>query len=120
MKRIITLLILCIGLQASAQDLYLQHDSDKFEEEAQEIMQRFDAELALTSKQELLFQKKIEEFLIRRNEVNSSYTGQERLDQLLILQTNQTAEMGDILTRIQLDRYKQVQPSIQPLAEVKQ
>jgi hypothetical protein len=118
MKRILIILTVLFGFQMHAQDPFLQKDSDAMEAKAKEITQKYDAELGLTAKQAILFQKKVEEFLIRRQNVNNAFTGKERLDQLLILQTNETAEMGNILTQIQLDRYKKFRPIFQPLDRV--
>ncbi|WP_152558119.1 hypothetical protein [Altibacter lentus] len=120
MKKILLVLTLLFSVSALSQDAFLQKDNDQLEVEADKITEAYNAQLALSSKQELLFKNKIEEFLIRRQKIEKAYTGKEKLDQLVILQQNETAEMGDILTGPQLDLYKKLKPTLQPVSEVKQ
>ncbi|MAP54963.1 hypothetical protein [Altibacter sp.] len=120
MKKILLVVTLLFSVSAFSQDPFLQKDSDQLEAEADKITEAYNAQLALSSKQELLFKNKVEEFLIRRQKIEMQYNGKEKLDQLVILQQNETAEMGDILTRPQLDRYKKLKPTLQPVAQVKQ
>lgn len=42
------------------------------------------------------------------------------LDKLYILQEQESKDMGDILTRPQLDLYLKIKPDIQPLARVEE
>ena len=119
MKKIVLLFVLILGTQLGyAQDPMLQNDNPKFEKEAQSLTEKYNAELSLTTKQEVLFQKKIEEFLIKAADIRATYEGKEQLDYLYSLRTNEIAEMRDILTAPQFDRYKVLHSKLQPLATV--
>ncbi|NND87764.1 MAG: hypothetical protein HKM28_00795 [Flavobacteriaceae bacterium] len=118
MKTIVSILILFFTLTVAAQDPMLQNNDEQLELRADSITERYVSELALGSKQELLFKKKVEEFLIRAEEIKSRFEGKEKLDMLYALSIQETREMGDILTRPQLDLYKKLKPTLQPLAKV--
>lgn len=118
MKKLIFILLLLISFTAFSQDPVFQNSNETAEQEAIEITNSYDLKLALTEKQELLFQRKVEEFLIRKYKIESAYKGKQKLDLLFSLQQEETAEMNDILTRPQMDVYKQVRPTIQPLDTV--
>lgn len=119
MKTVFQMLILFISLAAFAQDPYLQKPNPEATKEAITLTDRYNLELALTGEQKLLFQQKVAEFLIRRQKVEENLTGKEKLDFLFQLQEEETAEMADILTRPQLQVYKEVRPDIQPLEVIK-
>lgn len=119
MKKIITVLALMLTLSAVAQDEYVQSNTNAFEAEAKTITKTYNKQLALTSKQLLLFQKKVEEFLIRQADIEEKYSGKEKLDLIYGLQRNETAEMGNILTQPQMELYKQMKPTVQPLDRMK-
>jgi hypothetical protein len=76
--------------------------------------------LVLSAKQGLLFRKKVEEFLVREEALKTNGEGGDMLNIVGALRQNKAAEMGDILTRIELEKYKEVRPTIQPLVRVKQ
>lgn len=118
MKTITTFLLLFISLGMYAQDPMLQKNDEVLEDKADKITEMYVPELGLTSKQELLFQKKVEEFLISAEKINNQYSGKDKLDRLVVNQQQETAEMGDILTRPQLNRYKKLKTKFQPLATV--
>lgn len=118
MKRLITLALLLFSMATFAQDALLQKNNGILEKEADKVTQKYNAELSLTSKQQALFKKKIEEFLIRRKNIETNNNGREKLDLLYSLQKNETAEMGDILTQPQLRLYKNIKKEIQPLDTV--
>jgi hypothetical protein len=118
MKKLTTLIMLLLSLSAFSQDPFFQKSNEQAEKEALEITNSYDLELSLTEKQELLFQRKVEEFLIRRYKIEAEISGKEKLDLLYGLQKQETAEMNDILTRPQMEVYKQVKPTIQPLETV--
>ncbi len=118
MKKLILILSIFIGFTAFSQDPVFQKSNPKAEERAIEITNSYDLQLSLTEKQELLFQQKVAEFLIRRYKIESEFSGKEKLDLLYKLQREETAEMNDILTRPQMEVYKQVKPTIQPLETV--
>lgn len=118
MKKLVGLLIIFISFSAFSQDPYLQNSNPKAEEQAIEITNKYIPELGLTGKQQLLFQQKVEEFLLRRYKIEDEFSGREKLDLLYQLQQEETAEMKDILTRPQLEVYKNVKLKIQPLETV--
>ncbi len=118
MKNLLSVLFLFISITAFSQDPYLQNSNEAAEKQAKEITTNYVSELGLTSQQELLFQQKVEEFLIRRNKVEAEFSGKEKLNFLFQLQQEETAEMSDILTRPQLKVYKKVKPKFQPLDKV--
>ena len=117
MKKIVTILILVMSVTVFAQDTRIQTGGDEaLEQRAIEITDAYNAELGLRAKQELLFRKKVTEFLIREEKIKATSSGRDMLNKMVALRQNEMAEMGDILTRIQLERYKKVRPRIQPLA----
>ncbi len=118
MKKIFLLTFLLMGISTFAQDVFLQESNAQAKKEAEAITDKYIPELALTGKQQLLFQQKVEEFLIRRYEIERRYSGKEKLDLLYSLQEEETAEMNDILTRPQLKLYTEIKPEIQPLEVV--
>ncbi|PHR11979.1 MAG: hypothetical protein COA40_09535 [Aequorivita sp.] len=118
MKKLVFILSLLISFSAFAQDPVFQKSNFKAEKEAREITDNYDLELSMTEKQELLFQKKVAEFLIRRYKIEAGLSGKEKLDVLYQLQQEETAEMRDILTQPQMDVYKKIKPSIQPVETV--
>lgn len=118
MKKLIGLLIIFISFSAFSQDPFLQNSNPKAEQQAIEITNTYIPQLALTGKQQLLFQQKVEEFLIRRYKIEAELSGKEKLILLYQLQQEETAEMNDVLTRPQLEVYKNVKPEIQPLETV--
>ncbi|MGB3605540.1 MAG: hypothetical protein WA775_12760 [Psychroserpens sp.] len=118
MKFIITICISLITLAGFAQDPMLQQNNPKLDDQATKITQAYNDQLALTGKQFMLFQKKVEEYLIRREEIEKKYTDKDKLDRLFKLQEVETREMNDILTRPQLNLYKEIKSKIQPLATV--
>lgn len=118
MKKVLFLLMLSLGVSAYAQDPFLQKSDPEAQEQAIQITDQYNKQLALTGEQTLLFQQKVEEFLIRRNEIENQVEGREKLDLLRKLQNEETAEMQDILTRPQLLVYKKIKSNIQPLEVV--
>lgn len=118
MKTFFQMLVLFISFSAFSQDPYLQKPDPEATKEAKKLTDRYNLELALTGEQQLLFQQKVAEFLIRREKVEENLNGKEKLDFLFQLQEQETAEMADILTRPQLQVYKQVRTDIQPLEVV--
>lgn len=118
MKKLLGILIFLISFSAFSQDPFLQKSSAQAKKQATEITDRYIQKLGLTGEQQLLFQQKVEEFLIRRYKIEAELSGKEKLNLLYQLQHEETAEMNDILTRPQLEVYKQVKPEIQPLERV--
>ncbi len=118
MKNIIFIIALIFSTTLFAQDPLLQKDAPQLQKQAFDITEKYNAQLALDGKQVILFEKKVEEFLIRREKIENVLKGREKLNALFNLQTQETLEMNDILTRPQLNLYKQIKPQIQPVATV--
>ncbi|MBO6880274.1 hypothetical protein [Winogradskyella sp.] len=118
MKTLIYILALAFTIQLSAQDPIMQKDSEALESVATSITKKYDDQLGLDGKQFTLFQKKIEEFLIREEKLHETYTGKEKLDMIYNLRKAETMEMRNILTQPQFDLYRRIKPQIQPLAVV--
>ncbi|MFL1012801.1 hypothetical protein [Flavisericum labens] len=115
MKYLISTLVFLLVFQLQAQDPYFQRNNETIEETAKELTKIYNSELALNGKQPLLFQKKVEEFLIREKDIRKQFSGKEMLDLLYKLRITETGEMANILTRPQLNLYKKIKPIIQPL-----
>ncbi|WP_156115513.1 hypothetical protein [Psychroserpens sp. Hel_I_66] len=116
MKKLLILFISLTSMFTFAQDPMLQQNKEQLDDEATKITQAYNDQLALRDKQFMLFQRKVEEFLIRRNKIEDQYEGKEQLNLLFNLQTTETGEMRNILTGPQFDLYKKIKPKIQPLA----
>lgn len=120
MKKLLLILSILISSIGFAQDPILQKDNPNLQKEAFAITRAYNKELALDGKQIILFEKKVEEFLIRREEIKQRYSGKRQLDALVNLQAQESLEMRNILTQPQMDIYKKIKRSIQPLAEVEE
>ena len=145
MKKILTIIAFFITTSIFAQDTFTQKHSEqahedqkidrmlseleqaenrmeelneKLDKRATEIAKAYDKQLEMTTKQFILFEKKVEEFLITRNKIENNFTGKNKLAKLYNMQREETAEMADILTSIQLDVYKQIKDDIQPLETI--
>lgn len=118
MKNLIIVLTVLISTTAFSQDPFLQKDTDDYELRADALTETYNAELALTSKQELLFKKKVEQFLPRYDKIRERYEGREKLNRLLSLGEEESAEMRDILTQPQFNLYVKLKEKIQPLGVV--
>lgn len=119
MKKLISIFALFITLSAFSQDPFLQKSNAEAKKEAIKITNSYIPELALTGEEQLLFQQKVEEFLIRRYKIEAEFSGREKLNTLYQLQQLETDDMQDILTHQQLIVYKKIKPGIQPLETVK-
>ncbi|MBR9913779.1 MAG: hypothetical protein GYB32_02960 [Algicola sp.] len=118
MKLFITLCLTLSFVMGNAQDPMLQNNDESLEDIALRITRYYNDELALTQKQFMLFQKKVEEYLIRREKIEKTLEGKEKLNALFNMQQVETREMNDILTQPQMDMYRKVKPKIQPLDKV--
>ncbi|WP_369994588.1 hypothetical protein [Winogradskyella sp.] len=116
MKTLIFILAVAFTLQLSAQDPIMQKDSESLETIATTITKEYDDQLGLDGKQFTLFQKKVEEFLIREEKLHQSYVGKEKLDMIYKLRKAETMEMRNILTQPQFDLYRRIKSQIQPIA----
>jgi hypothetical protein len=96
----------------------MQKNNESLETIATSITDKYDDKLALDAKQFMLFQKKVEEFLIREEKIHTNYKGEEKLDRLYKLRKAESLEIRNILTKPQFTLYKRMKPQIQPLAVV--
>ncbi|APY07096.1 hypothetical protein BWZ20_01715 [Winogradskyella sp. J14-2] len=113
------LIILCFtafSILGFSQDPILQKNNESLETIATSITDKYDDELALDAKQFILFQRKVEEFLIREEKIHATYEGEEKLDRLYKLRKAESLEMRNILTKPQFSLYKQLKPQLQPIA----
>lgn len=119
MRNYIVLALLAIASftpSFSQQDPASVYDAaDTFEETAQELTAAYDQELAMTPEQRILFQKKIEEYLIKAQEIKDNYTGKERINKLYRIHRREVGDMKNILTQIQWRVYDDIRPQLQPL-----
>lgn len=119
MKNLLLLItILMAPIIVMAQDTFFQNSNENVRSEAIRITTEYNRELAFSGEQELLFRQKVEEFLIRKNEIEKAFSGQKKIDLLSALQREETREMNDILTRVQMEFYRKVKPQIQPVKSV--
>ncbi|WP_179345012.1 hypothetical protein [Winogradskyella ursingii] len=118
MKTIIYTLIFAFTLQLSAQDPILQTDDESIEERAAKITDKYDEQIELDAKQNILFKKKVEQFLQREEKIRANYKGKAMLNEIKKLRIAETMEMRNVLTRPQLELYKKLKPKIQPLGYV--
>lgn len=118
MKKVILFTCLLCGLQSFSQDVYFQESNPQVKERAVQLTDRYNEELALDGDQVLLFQQKVEEFLIRRDKIESEFSGKTKLKMLAQLQAEENAEMHNILTHPQLELYEKIHPIIQPIGQV--
>jgi len=115
MVKIITIFVLFFSVAAVAQDEYAQNNTKAFEAEAKEITTKYNKQLLLATEQIYPFQKKVQEFLVRKSEIDKNSSGKESIDLIYGLQQTETAEMGALLTEPQLELYKKMKPKVQPL-----
>lgn len=116
----ITTLLLFLSLTLGFAQQYppVNDGSLKVEAKADSITDAYDRELSMTAKQKALFKLKLEDYLMKRQIIESEYDGRKELEALVELQAQETLDMNDILTRIQMKVYKKVKPVIQPLKVV--
>lgn len=121
MKTKITTLLLLLSLTLGFAQQYppINDGSLKVEAKADSITDAYDRELSMTAKQKALFKLKVEDYLLRKQNIESKYEGRKQLTALVELQAQETLDMNDILTRIQMQLYKKIKPEIQPLKIVK-
>ncbi|HCY82180.1 MAG TPA: hypothetical protein DHV22_11530 [Xanthomarina gelatinilytica] len=118
MKHIFTLILMVLTTTVFAQDPMLQKPDRSLPEEVKSLSLAYNNELALNTDQLKVFEIKLEEFLIRREKIENTLEGRDKLEALYLLQDQETEEMKDILTRNQMQVYTRVKPSIQPITTV--
>ncbi|MHA7843000.1 MAG: hypothetical protein ACX93I_06745 [Winogradskyella sp.] len=118
MRTLITICFISLSIIGFSQDPVMQKNNESLETIATSITDKYDDKLALDAKQFMLFQKKVEEFLIREEKIHTNYKGEEKLDRLYKLRKAESLEIRNILTKPQFTLYKRMKPQIQPLAVV--
>lgn len=123
MKKLLDFILLSmfgfLALSGNAQDTFFQKGNETSEERARLLTEAYQPELVMTGDQTLLFEKKLEEFLIREEEIKGlDVSPEDKLVLLTQLSEQQTAEMSNILTRPQLKRFTKVKYKLQPIAVV--
>lgn len=119
MKTTLYVFLLFFTTHLFAQDPMLQKPDMSLDEKAKALTVEYNKHLGLNGEQIGLFDIKVEEFLIRREKIENTLQGKEKLRALYALQEQETVEMQNILTQPQLDVYKKVRTDIQPLDVVK-
>ncbi|MEO8933087.1 MAG: hypothetical protein ABI295_02175 [Xanthomarina sp.] len=115
MKYWILFIVIMVSGTLMAQDPMLQEGDRSLKDEVSTLTNAYNKALGLDGDQLVLFELKIEEFLIRREEIEAELSGIEKLETLYEMQAQETLEMQDILTHYQYQVYKQVKPDIQPI-----
>ncbi|WP_178988479.1 hypothetical protein [Winogradskyella schleiferi] len=118
MKTTLFILTLLFTFNLSAQDPILQKNNEALQATATKIAKTYDDQISLDGKQFILFEKKIEEFLIKEEDIHENFEGEEKLNLLYKLRKAETMEMRNILTQPQFDLYRRIKPQLQPLAMV--
>ncbi len=115
MKATLTVLTLFICVVPIWSQEYFHDLSADIKTEATTLVQDYTDKLILTDQQELMFQQKIGEFLVRKKKINNELFGKEKLEALKEINREENLEMQEILTPEQFDLYVRLKPSIQPL-----
>lgn len=121
MKKLIiaTLILMLCGVSAFAQDPYLQKGSESAENRAVALTKKYQPELVMTGKQTLLFQNKLEEFIIREDKIKEAdMSDEDKVHLMARLSEQLSMEMANVLTRPQLRRFNKVKTRLQPVALV--
>lgn len=88
-------------------------------EQATSLRNAYDKELILMGEQELLFENKIEEYLINAKKIRESNLSlQEKMKAYNENYNQETADMSDILSKPQYQVYKNIKPTYQPLDSI--
>ena len=115
MKTLLSIFFITFSILGFSQDPIIQSNNETLESVATSITDKYNDELALDAKQFMLFQKKVEEFLIREEKIHQDYEGEEKLNKLYKLRKAETLEMRNVLTKPQFNLYKRLKPQIKPL-----
>jgi hypothetical protein len=99
-------LALFASFTVSSQDLSPGEPGQELRERAKEATERWDLELSLTAKQARLMEKKILEFEMKKEELlNSKMNEEAKKARLTALQTQESNEFRNILTKPQFEKY---------------
>lgn len=120
MKKLFLLLLLFTTTATLAQKYDGVESTSSQKEQAEKLTQQYNDYLSLTEDQIIIMEQKIAEFLAKRNAIiTSSSSIEEKNRMILAFYKEETGEMNDILTRVQLQLYKKIKPEIQPLLVLK-
>lgn len=98
--------ILVGGSQVYSQTMLQGEPTTEIREMAKDAVDMWSKELSLTEKQQILMEKKFIEFGMKKQELLQSKMQEEaKAQRLLALQKEENADMRDILTRPQHQRY---------------
>ncbi|MCM4159074.1 hypothetical protein FHG64_08790 [Antarcticibacterium flavum] len=107
---ILMLLAFFASFTVSSQDLTPGEPGQELREIAKEATARWNMELSLTTKQARLIEKKILEFEMKKEEImNSKMNEEAKKARLTALQTRESSEFRNILTKPQFEKYLEVQ-----------
>ncbi|WP_439151295.1 hypothetical protein [Winogradskyella sp.] len=109
---------LLFTLQLSAQDPLLQKPNETLDVIATTITKKYDDQLGLDGSQFIKFQKIVEEYLIREENIHNEFSGKEKLDLLFRLRKAESKEIRNVLTQPQYNLYIKLKPQFQPLAKI--
>lgn len=102
----IILMALFLSFTVSSQELTPGQPGQDLREIAKETTKKWDLELSLTEKQARLLEKKILKFEMKKEEVlNSKMNEEAKKARLTALQTEETHEFRNILTKPQYEKY---------------
>ena len=118
MKTIITLLLMLTVSTTFAQYPQATSERGNTEYQAEQLTDKYNSQLALTSVQIPMFKEVVEKYVKLSNEAKERYNGKQELDALVELQAQETLQMNDILTQPQYRLYKKLKFDYQPLKVV--
>ena len=116
MKYVLLMAFCLLTVSAFAQDPYLQESTVASQYISEEITKQYSGKLGMHANQTTRFRNKIEEFVLRKQKIESlAMPLRDKLDLLQQLSDQETAEMVNILTRPQLRKYRRLKKKIQPV-----
>lgn len=119
MKKFVIIASILFSTLSFAQDFDLVQASSEEKEIADQVAEKFESELGLTSKQQVLFSKNYAEFIAKKNEVlKSDRTMDDKNTVLLALYREQAKELNDILTKPQRVRFQKIREQYDPLIQM--
>ena len=118
-KTVVVLILILFTSITLGQNPYYQKSNDDLEAKAVTLARKYDEQLGLTAKQQMLFKIKIEEYLINEQKIRKSNLSiKQKFRAIRKNSRRETADMGYILTRIQYRLYKKIKPQIQPVRPI--
>ena len=115
MRTLLLSVLVLLTAQSFGQDQYFQKHTRTLNTRAEALATEYNKELDLNYDQFRLFSIKIEKFLNRRQNIESSLTGRPRLEALYHVRMQEIVEMQTVLNEEQLKTYDRVKLDLQPL-----